>query len=176
MEKSEKVIGNIIKDIRNGIVEREINKMPESVFKEFFLPYFNGEEEITNDNHIIAKWVEFSGGVYNPVDIVDNSGEIITRIPQLIKNSDTNRDKSNSIDYSTIVSEFNLRSKRSSVAGDAYLDKTLNVVGKTIIEDESGSKSDWAKALKVFKTQSVNKRKSSVTKNDDDLSDMLEYD
>ncbi len=154
MTKTEKneldFIDNAIKIFHEDIVNKTENKkMPLLVFNEFFLQYFNGSEEIKNDNPIISKWIEFAGSVFSPVDIIDSKGKIVNTVPALYIKNENNMRESKNIDYSTISSEFNLISKRSGVAGDAYIENTLNNVSKKINKTDT-EKSNWNNVMNTL--------------------------
>ena len=162
----------IINDISVNLNANNTNKkMPDSVFKEYFLPYFNGSEEINDDNPIIFKWIEFSGGIGKPVDIIDIDGNTVTTIPGLLDKDAIDRDVSNKIDYNKISSDYELKKNRSGVAGDAYAESMLGSVGK-MIDTGKTNKDDLRNALNVLSTTIVNNEEVVVN----DMSDTLDYD
>ena len=171
------IIHSEIDEMHSNMLKEERNKMPEGVFKEFFLPYFNGNEEIVDDNPIMAKWVEFSGSVYHSVDLINGEGKVVDTVPPLIVNTEANREKSANIDYGVISSEFNLRSKRSPVNGDSYLEKTLSAVGNELSDTSTDNEKEWHGLLKRYGTgKGVEKSTGMNVKADEDVSDMLDYD
>lgn len=67
-----------------------INTIPEVNFVRVFLPFFNGDEENNiykvNMNH----WKNIAGGVYNPVNVANEHGEILYTVPAIFDNASLN--------------------------------------------------------------------------------------
>lgn len=69
------------------------NRMPENVFRDFFLPYFIGERDINDANKPIARWVSFAGTPMAEVVIVDANDKELFVVPSLYDTSSVNTTK-----------------------------------------------------------------------------------
>lgn len=81
---SNTVMGNKIKEAFNVLMaasEEEVNRVPEEVFKNVFLPLFLNKE--TDSKASIGDWAAIAGNPFKPVDIIDSTGQIIFRVPSI---------------------------------------------------------------------------------------------
>jgi len=77
--------------VTKGITEPEDKptaKLPVEVFEEYFLPKFAG---IGRDKTYTAKWVELSGSVFNPVELIGEQGEIVMTVPGIMQRQDLSK-------------------------------------------------------------------------------------
>ena len=94
IEASQEQITGMERDIYSLLKmynEESINKLPEYIFVDFFLPYFSGKLNLKDSEEPITKWISIAGSPTKEVDIIDNStGEILFRVPSLINTSKLN--------------------------------------------------------------------------------------
>lgn len=60
--------------------ENNIRTISEDAFKEIFLPMFVNQEN-NKHNMRLANWIEFAGGPFMPVKIVNSANEVILVVP-----------------------------------------------------------------------------------------------
>jgi hypothetical protein len=68
----------------NGIIKasQEVRtKLPEEVFVKNFLPFFSGKQSIKENPDVIPNWIGIAGSPTSPVDVVDNSGDVLYTVP-----------------------------------------------------------------------------------------------
>lgn len=72
--------------VYSGLVESiEVNKMPESVFVNYFLPCFIGQ---SNNPIWVSEWISISGSASAEIDVVDDTTrEILFRVPGIFNTS-----------------------------------------------------------------------------------------
>jgi hypothetical protein len=91
----------------NIVTETKNSKMPMGVFIKFFLPFFNGTEQLTKDNSIIFKWIEYAGSVHSAVDLVDERGDVVDTIPPLANSVKLSEEASTNLNMSREASIMN---------------------------------------------------------------------
>lgn len=85
-----------IKDIHNLLVDKEdVSSLSERNFVEHFLPYFLGEKEDNDEVSFGFSWAALSGRGGSEVQIVDNYGNAMYRVPSLFDTQTLDVTKSN---------------------------------------------------------------------------------
>ncbi len=85
------------------ITDSVIQRIPEAVFVQDFLPAFCGEVECSRD--LLSVWYLISGGPFNPVHVVNQFGKTIITIPPML-NRDVVKIGQNSDDIKSIFRDF----------------------------------------------------------------------
>lgn len=71
-----------LKEDFGNLLDDSISKIPEIIFVRDFLPMFSGE--IPNNDYLISMWYTISGGPFNQVKVVDNSGKTVAIVPPVL--------------------------------------------------------------------------------------------
>lgn len=61
--------------------------LPESIFVNYFLPYFSGEMPITLADKVLTEWVSIAGTPTNEISIIDTTNKVLFKIPSLFDTS-----------------------------------------------------------------------------------------
>lgn len=125
----------LVKNLLNDIKLEDSTKIPKGVYEEYFEPYLTGKLPVTEDNTIIVKWVELAKGPKRSVDIIDDEGNIIFKVPPIIDPNGINMEESNKINYGAIGAEYEIKHKRSPITGNEYLGAMLTGVGERVIKE-----------------------------------------
>jgi len=110
------------------------NKIPESVFVNYFLPYFTGQKQ--SDTWVI-EWISIAGTPMLPVHVVDDvTKEILYTVPGYL---DTSGIINNSrLSLSAIIERYNMyKNNGIPMQSRAYLAKSLNEYERAITGDIS---------------------------------------
>lgn len=62
----------------------EKNKLKESIFREYFLPFFTNEVAPSPENNAYAYWVGVAGSPTSEVDVIDDNGNFLFTVPALL--------------------------------------------------------------------------------------------
>lgn len=164
-----------LKFLKNGFAEMEklnVRTLPEVIFVTYFLPLFSGESKENADN-LISQWFNIAGTNYSSVNIVDNNGNFIIKIPPLHdRNSMTPiLDRSEDIAYA-----FNLAHQKASLSprlANNIIANELNSRYNSITKsDYVNLKEDWDK---VFKHYGKNLDKGDSSNNTSGGEDEFEF-
>lgn len=136
-----------IDDIFSGVFENDdrIAEMGEMVFEEYFMPYFQGEYAMTN--LIIAKWREYAGGLYMPVNIIDGDGEVIYTVPSLFSRSDINTNEMRNVNWPLLVEGYEMRKNRLPIEGKNFLDDSVERINEKNIAYDLENEKKFKEAL-----------------------------
>lgn len=85
-----------IKEQFQQLDQLDVRSVPENIFIHHFLPVFCGERT-ENVQETVAMWVNIAGSNFHPVNVVNNSGEVVAQVPPLQNNKalDPSRSHSN---------------------------------------------------------------------------------
>jgi len=67
----------------NIVNKAEVGVLPETLFKEHFLPFFSGDK-LENVNEVLADWVKIAGTPMSEVTIIDDTGNKLFNVPALM--------------------------------------------------------------------------------------------
>jgi len=160
------------------VVEKSKVYLPESVFVEYFLDFFksNGHQDMTTP--LSLKWIELAGGPYNEVTVIDAMANELYTVPSIYSKPNIDADKSNSMNFSNMASEFKLRSNRIVEDGTNYLNNQLSGVDNMVGVSDDASVNTWKAIFQRYDksksndTASIAKTKPALSK----LTSMLDYD
>jgi hypothetical protein len=65
---------------------QEAARLPEDIFKNMFLPYFNGEKKVEG-TEILAKWYMIAGSPFQEVSVIDERNNELFRVPPIQRTS-----------------------------------------------------------------------------------------
>lgn len=77
------LISSINDSFKSLVADVPVSKLPEDIFKNYFLPYFTGEKTPSRAEPVFARWVGIAGNPVAPVDIIDKNEEVLFRVPPL---------------------------------------------------------------------------------------------
>jgi len=158
VENDTKGVKSFIDGIYKDLVEdAPISSIPEFVFKEYFLEYFRSGGLLETDTPLINKWVELAGGPYNEVNVVDKQGNTLYTVPGLYCRPAVGENLSN-VNFSNIVSEFNLRSNRIHSDGINFLTGALSGMDGGISTEYQEYLIKWNTILSQYDDGNENKK------------------
>jgi len=149
-------------------------KLPENVFKDFFVPALTGE--LKENDVTIMKYVEYAGSPYAEVDIIDDKGEVMFTCPPLYNRSAPKIDKP-VLPYTDIAGTYELKKARFKNEADNYMSDVVVGVREDIVVEETSSEEKWKKILGKYTSNNEVKMDDNITvEQDDDLEDFIDYD
>lgn len=98
--------------------------LSERVFSNVFLPLFAGDETLVYKADF-ATWINYAGGPYRSVDIIDTSGKVLFTVPPLFDRKAVNPVSTSAIPISHVVATANQYAKLHPSQGMLYLDAEL---------------------------------------------------
>lgn len=132
---------------------RDNSKLPEDIFKGYFLPYFSGQLPITRESNVLTDWISVAGTPMSEVDIIDlATGDIIFTVPSLF---DTNvldvTKKEQGHTLAEIFSRFELKNNNLPVVATAFLKDALDDKANQINASTSNQNDTrWEAILKRY--------------------------
>lgn len=158
--------------IFNGLVENApVNSLPESVFVNYFLPCFIGQQ--TNPNWVM-EWISIAGTPMAEVNIIkDGTQEILFRVPGILStNTLFNKNK---VAMSDIFSRYDQLSANMPSQGLNFLMSALGNINKDILDQYNLDmvKQNWLYILQRYNLVQVNIPVTN-NQNDSNLSDYFE--
>lgn len=158
--------------IFNGLVENApVNSLPESVFVNYFLPCFIGQQ--TNPNWVM-EWISIAGTPMAEVNIIkDGTQEILFRVPGILStNTLFNKNK---VAMSDVFSRYDQLSANMPSQGLNFLMSALGNINKDILEQYNLDmvKQNWLHILQRYNLVQVNIPVTN-NQNDSNLSDYFE--
>lgn len=117
---------------------REINKLPESIFIQVFLPFFCGEKLITDEKDILVKWVSIAGAPTKEVQIIDDNGNDLFIVPPLMDSTIIDiKNEGQGQPFLSIISNYELHKNQLPVVGENYLKNSIDERMKTLTKDST---------------------------------------
>lgn len=168
--------------VTKGITEPEdkpVAKLPVEVFEEYFLPKFAG---VGRDKTYTAKWVELSGSVFNPVELIGEEGEVVMTVPGIMQRQDLSKTTDKGLsklgeDYSLLLA--NGKKDLAEAKVNKVIDEVIDGVGKL---EDTNEVQVWTNIVtgyiehgklvidpKEEKTKVVETQKTTSDINDDDV-------
>ena len=142
-----------IYSLMNTYNKESVNKLPEHVFVDFFLPYFSGKLNLKDSEEPITKWIGIAGSPTKEVDIIDNNtGEILFRVPSLINTTKLNVTKNDRRIASSEILAMSARKADSGIPGnvESYLMSVYPLKIQQLIKENDVDKDDLDKWKYIF--------------------------
>lgn len=136
-------LSNLIDGIHSELAIITNNVVLEIVFKEYFLDFFFNMAKFENNEVLILKWLELSGGPFREVDIIDSNGNTVITIPALYERPEIDYDTMNKKDFSEIAGNFHMKLNRFHAEGINYLNTELKSVGNNFSKPTSIATARW---------------------------------
>jgi len=154
-------------------------RMPEHVFKEHFMT------PLAKEKNGIAhmKYIEYAGGPYSEVDIIDNSGTVLYTCPPLYNRSNVD-DNAKNLPLAQIAGTYELKKARMESEATNYMNEVVVGINNNVKIDESDASFKWSKIYSRYVEEEKN---TSTVKNeapvstptstqDEDLESYIVYD
>lgn len=115
-----RVYGDMSKKIAEEVV---IFSIPEDVFKYYFVDYFKSRiiDGTTNDDKKAKEWLCISGGPFREVNIINNRGDVIDKVPSLAVKPGTDNIISTDVNLEHISNTYEMRKKLIKDKADLYI-------------------------------------------------------
>lgn len=116
-----------IKNIHNQLSADVVRgKLPETIFKEYFLPRLTGKVVIDDGANVISDWISIAGSPMAEVDIIDKDNKTLFAVPPLMSSNVLdilNREVGKS--FNDINVEFELHNNNIPAVANSFLNKEL---------------------------------------------------
>lgn len=102
--------------------KKDLSTLPETVFKEYFYPFFKGEVTAATQPGIVAEWIAIAGSAMCEVNVVDAQGKVEFTVPPLFDSSiieSAKRRLGNS--FADIYSQYKMHSANLPIVGEKFL-------------------------------------------------------
>lgn len=128
------------------------NIMYVNVFRTYWLnflaPHPDAEPMSTGERrHLLDKWMEFAGGPYNEVNLIDDTGEVVLVVPRLFTRPNINF---NSDEFYENIASYELKKNRLAVDGDRYLTNVMNNLPINVKLNKFTDDIKWKKIYDYF--------------------------
>ena len=130
-------------------------RIPEDVFRRYFLPFFLGE--MTNQAHeVLPYWFKIAGAATKPVDVVNSRGQVIARVPPLHDQSFlrpiASREDRNGPSMAYIFNVMENQKYTSDKLAQSTFNRAVVERARTMFSnlDNSASAQAWAALFKAF--------------------------
>ena len=164
--------------VHDSLVTHKTNaKLPEDIFKFYFLPYMSGQQPIPDNINLISEWISIAGTPMSEVDIINEAGNVIFTVPSLFDTNNidvTSRDKGSSL--SDIYSQYELRNNNVPIAAVNFLKKALNEKTSTMLQSSPESKATVQAWMDIYARYGIVAETAIKVIDEDDGSDDLIYD
>lgn len=184
--KIEKAISNLqLNDIREKtdffhdslVAKTPKARLPESIFRSHFLPYFAGQTGITKDSNVLVEWISVAGSPMSEVDVIDQNQNVLFTVPALF---DTNiieiakREAGKSL--ADIYQNFELRNNNIPAVAQNYLSHALADKLQEIqkpSEYRHQNEQRWTSILEHYGVQSASGKAATSQQTNDDHDDVV---
>lgn len=132
-----KMIADQLESVSSFILEDfPVPRLRETIFVNYFLPFFCGEKEVTEDKRVLLAWYNVSGGPMGEVDVVDEGDKVLYRVPQLMDTSiiKSQRSPENRVSISAIAASAASAGNNIPGSGTRLLVRNLAVKSAEILK------------------------------------------
>lgn len=145
-QRGEEHFKNLVLELNN-----DVSKLPEVVFKSVFLPIFNGTRVLTDTDEILKSWVGIAGAPGKEVEIIDNSGNALFRVPPIFDSSFIDSGNANGgKQLSQIMSAYDLHRSVLPVVGENFLTKEIPQRVESLANDITPNKINEQRWQEIF--------------------------
>lgn len=113
-----------INNVLNKVGNESVSRMQEKIFAGVFVPIFAGEESLYGAT--LETWINFAGGPYMEVDVINNVGKVIFRVPAIYDRNTINPSAKGGLNIANIVETAQLYTSFHPNQGIAYLNNALD--------------------------------------------------
>lgn len=147
-------IAETIEGIETDLSKDSKAKLPEFVFKQYFLDFFKDYHKLSaNDKDkspLYAKWVELAGSEYNEVDVIDSNGEVIFTTPGLLAKPVVDFARARQSRVNDIANDAKLHNRTDIEKTNFINSKITSIMNGMITVDNNTEAKRWSKILKRF--------------------------
>ena len=168
-----KQVAGIVNDILEGFeeVDKVNQAVPETVFKHYFLPFFQDlakstkSEDSKQNKNLMSAWIELANGPFNEVDVIDDvKGEKLFTVPSLFIKNAIVLENVKDVPLHDIHHEYDRKKSINPVQADNFINANLAGMPK-FIKNPDDNKIDQERWTKIFKRYAnVNKNEKLITK------------
>ena len=151
------------------VLEKETPVLSESVFVEYFLPYFrNINKEENKESVLLNKWLEIAGGPYQEVTVINNAGEKLYNVPAIYNNKTVDNDilKNSDVSFNAMGSIYNKKQERLPTEAENFINQQMSSVPQFVHNAEHNSV-DQERWISIFKRYE-NKKSLDPTRVEED--------
>lgn len=153
------------------VEEQDVNILPEPIFVQHFLPYFSGQVAIDETSTIYAEWLSVSGGPHKPVDIIDQHGNVLYRVPPVYSTYNISTDPDRP-DIASIIIAYSQHESHIPGSGESmFHDEIKNYLDSMDVETREYIE-QWTNIFRRYGLIQDNAKDSNNIVDDDDI---LEY-
>lgn len=178
-------ISSEISSIQEILESPELNKnnfIPESVFKEEFLPFFKDfmsnkiDKKDVKNNTLMYKWLALAESPYKEVDVLNMKGEKIFTVPPLYNKDGVNLEHLKPVPFSEIGKETENRSSILWEDGENYLAQRLSSLPKEAFLNPNEVTNDIKRWEDIFKRYENENKKDLPDVNLDNIPKIVKED
>jgi hypothetical protein len=173
-KQDEAMIGSIFSRL---ITEQDRAVLPESIFVEYFLPYFSGRTPV-GTSKVLPDWISVAGSTTSEVDIISPSGAVLFTTPGLFDTSIFDpMAHLNTTSIANIHTGYEMRQTNLPMAAKSYWDQSIarvDVMGEEI--DRADVTQRWMDIFARYGIEPITGTSVPKSKVEYDLSDDIEYD
>lgn len=138
LEEELAYIGDDIKVLAEGTVD-DYPKVYEDDFIKYMLPYMLNlvEKQEENNTAFINNWVNLVGDLLTDFYVVNESGDILFRVPKYLTDYDNVNTPISDVSYITILKEFDMEQERAPEKAEADLNKTMDILSSMVQADKN---------------------------------------
>lgn len=132
-------------------------QLPERIFVESFLPYFSGTKEISNLDQVLVNWVGVAGTPMDEVEIIDEQGKALYRVPPIIDTSIINpmRSENNNVGIYSIIALANQYRNNIPAVGERVLTDNLAIKAKELQKKSEVFEQNEKRWIEIFKRYNI---------------------
>ena len=114
-----------VKEMFHELDKKDVRVIPENMFVHHFLPFFSGEVT-ENSSETVANWLTIAGSAVHPVNIINNTGQVVAQVPPIQNNSALDPSAKSETNLAYTLKESKALSSLSPTAGQSVLMGELN--------------------------------------------------
>jgi len=160
--------------------DEDLNRVSESVFVEYILPYLLGKVEHNEENNrrFFINFYNIAGDPKRPFIVVDDkTNEKLFTVPPLLGDYDNVNTPLEEISYATIVNNYNLTVENNRVLAEKELEPVLEAISKIVKVNPRDIKNviEFYNMIKERYGSLLEESKEVEQQDKDDDYDLLEY-
>jgi|JFJP01.1.fsa_nt_gi hypothetical protein len=166
----EKQFDERLEFLKEGFASMEkynVRNIPDIMFRTYFLPYFSGEME-DSDNEVLSTWINIAGSTYSAVNILDNNGKVIARVPPIhdrdVISPIVNRNEDLSYIFKLAREKASLSPRLANNIVNDELNNRLNNLSAD--HDSSTLEKEWIELFQYYGKITINKKSKELDSDD----------
>ena len=145
----------IVNQAYDQLVDKQDRRvLPEDTFKEYFLPYFSGQESLKDKPEVLKDWVTIAGSGFAEVNLIDKAGEVVATVPGLNSTMGFQMTAKN-VNLADAMRQTGLIGVQNPKGAQEYLVGTLvkhseNLVSDIVPDSTNETVNKWAKIFDMY--------------------------